>query len=121
MAESALMAHFLGDGGSMKRDREEDDEHEGREAKREHHEERALQHHASSQEPQPHELQQQQQAAVKVEDESEDEGVHMPRSTSRAALKKGTECPYLDTVSRQVSAWISYKSHGLHVSLNMKS
>ncbi|GLC41126.1 hypothetical protein PLESTB_001794200 [Pleodorina starrii] len=31
----------------------------------------------------------------------EDDAVVLPRSTSRAAVKKGTECPYLDTISRQ--------------------
>ncbi|GIL71725.1 hypothetical protein Vretimale_840 [Volvox reticuliferus] len=38
------------------------------------------------------------------EDEDGDGGddeVLLPRSTSRAAVKKGTECPYLDTISRQ--------------------
>ncbi len=35
-------------------------------------------------------------------DEDEDDAVLVPRSSSRAAVKKGTECPYLDTISRQV-------------------
>uniref|UniRef100_A0A7S0R5S7 Ubiquitinyl hydrolase 1 n=1 Tax=Chlamydomonas leiostraca TaxID=1034604 RepID=A0A7S0R5S7_9CHLO len=36
------------------------------------------------------------------DDDDEGDGrIHLPKSTSRAALKKGIECPYLDTVSRQ--------------------
>ncbi|EFJ52408.1 ubiquitin-specific protease 39, partial [Volvox carteri f. nagariensis] len=35
------------------------------------------------------------------DDEGADDRVLLPRSTSRAAVKKGTECPYLDTISRQ--------------------
>ena len=34
-----------------------------------------------------------------VEDDDE---VFLPKSSSRAAVKKGAECPYLDTISRQV-------------------
>lgn len=34
-------------------------------------------------------------------DEEEEDLIALPKSTSRAALKKGSECPYLDTVSRQ--------------------
>lgn len=40
--------------------------------------------------------------ALAHDDDEDEEGVHMPRSSSRAAVKKGAECPYLDTVSRQV-------------------
>lgn len=35
-------------------------------------------------------------------EEGDDGYIMLPKSTSRAALKKGIECPYLDTVSRQV-------------------
>lgn len=37
-----------------------------------------------------------------AEDDDDDDQVLLPKSTSRAAVKKGDECPYLDTVSRQV-------------------
>lgn len=35
-------------------------------------------------------------------DDEDDDHILLPKSTSRAAVKKGNECPYLDTVSRQV-------------------
>ena len=41
--------------------------------------------------------------AVEEEEEEDDMAGYLPRSTSRAAVKKGQECPYLDTISRQVS------------------
>lgn len=46
--------------------------------------------------------------AAEEEEEEDDMAGYLPRSTSRAVLKKGQECPYLDTISRQVgncSAW----------------
>ncbi len=46
-------------------------------------------------------------AIEQQQDEEGDDYVVLPRSTSRAAVKKGSECPYLDTVSRQVR-WIVY-------------
>lgn len=40
-------------------------------------------------------------------DDEEDEKPVLPKSTSKAAVKKGSECPYLDTVSRHVrAAWL---------------
>jgi hypothetical protein len=42
--------------------------------------------------------------ATEPGDEEGDDRIYLPRSTSRAAVKKGIECPYLDTVSRQVRA-----------------
>jgi hypothetical protein len=39
------------------------------------------------------------------DDDDDDDGdayIALPKSSSKAALKKGSECPYLDTVSRQV-------------------
>ncbi|KXZ51657.1 hypothetical protein GPECTOR_11g110 [Gonium pectorale] len=36
-----------------------------------------------------------------ADDGDEDDQVFLPRSTSRAVVKKGAECPYLDTISRQ--------------------
>jgi hypothetical protein len=36
------------------------------------------------------------------EDDDGDDAFALPRSTSRAAVKRGAECPYLDTISRQV-------------------
>ncbi len=36
------------------------------------------------------------------EDEDDDAGIYLPRSTSRSKSKRGQECPYLDTISRQV-------------------
>ncbi|KAF5835880.1 hypothetical protein DUNSADRAFT_6693 [Dunaliella salina] len=117
MAEASLLAHFLGsyddsDNAGVKREREED-EQAGPQAKREHRaqQEEEPNHTLSSQQqdghhqPQQQQQQQQQQqhGEVKPEEEDDDEnqGVYMPRSSSRAAVKKGTECPYLDTVSRQ--------------------
>ena len=42
-------------------------------------------------------------AAADLEEEEEDEDrIYMPTSTSRASMKQGKECPYLDTISRQV-------------------
>lgn len=37
---------------------------------------------------------------------SEDDRILLPRSTTRSAVKRGHECPYLDTISRQASAQI---------------
>lgn len=39
-------------------------------------------------------------------DEDEDE-YYQPRASSRAAVKKGQECPYLDTISRQVGTMLA--------------
>lgn len=39
------------------------------------------------------------------DDDDDDEGgdhIRLPKSSSRAAVRKGQECPYLDTISRQV-------------------
>lgn len=36
------------------------------------------------------------------EEDDQDGRIALPKSTSRAAVRKGIECPYLDTVSRQV-------------------
>lgn len=49
-------------------------------------------------------------------DDDDDEGdgrIHLPTSTSRATLKKGSECPYLDTVSRQVGPQFLTHVHGV--------
>ena len=96
------MAHFLADDGGdtgLKRGREEEELEESP-VKRQH------LVNEPDQPAEPAQLQEEQQgpAGVKIEVETEDEddAVHMPRSSSRAAVKKGTECPYLDTVSRQV-------------------
>lgn len=35
-------------------------------------------------------------------DDDDDERIVLPTSTTRSAVKKGRECPYLDTISRQV-------------------
>lgn len=36
------------------------------------------------------------------QEEEEDDRIFLPTSSSRASVKKGHECPYLDTISRQV-------------------
>eukprot|EP00878_Enallax_costatus_P013879 GHUV01014514.1.p1 GENE.GHUV01014514.1~~GHUV01014514.1.p1 ORF type:complete len:123 (+),score=19.30 GHUV01014514.1:356-724(+) len=44
-------------------------------------------------------------AAVKqeeAEDDGEEEFIPLPQSTTRSAVKRGHECPYLDTILRQV-------------------
>jgi hypothetical protein len=48
------------------------------------------------------------------EGEDEDDAmISLPTSTSRAAIKQGKECPYLDTISRQVRAcWRWQSSRG---------
>lgn len=48
--------------------------------------------------------------ATETGDEQDEDRIYLPRSTSRAAVKKGIECPYLDTVSRQVSAMHKWSS-----------
>jgi hypothetical protein len=47
-----------------------------------------------------------QAADVKAEndEEDEDELIPLPVSTTRSAVKKGQECPYLDTILRQVTS-----------------
>eukprot|EP00878_Enallax_costatus_P012099 GHUV01012632.1.p2 GENE.GHUV01012632.1~~GHUV01012632.1.p2 ORF type:complete len:148 (+),score=23.95 GHUV01012632.1:356-799(+) len=43
-------------------------------------------------------------AAVKqeeAEDDGEEEFIPLPQSTTRSAVKRGHECPYLDTILRQ--------------------
>ena len=53
--------------------------------------------------------------------EEGDDFIMMPKSTSRVAVRKGNECPYLDSVSRQVlyctalhcTAWVHAPSSGL--------
>lgn len=35
-------------------------------------------------------------------DDADEERIVLPTSTTRSAIKKGRECPYLDTISRQV-------------------
>lgn len=44
------------------------------------------------------------------EDDDDDDRIMMPTSTSRAVIKQGKECPYLDTISRQV--WLRMNMHG---------
>lgn len=41
--------------------------------------------------------------APKQEEEEDEDFIVLPQSTTRSALKKGHECPYLDTILRQVS------------------
>lgn len=41
-------------------------------------------------------------AAVKQEEDEDEDFIPLPQSTTRSALKKGHECPYLDTILRQV-------------------
>ena len=36
------------------------------------------------------------------EEEDDEDRILLPTSTSRASVKQGKECPYLDTISRQV-------------------
>jgi len=47
-------------------------------------------------------------AAAAAADDDNDKRILMPVSSTRSAVKKGRECPYLDTISRQVSncAWL---------------
>jgi hypothetical protein len=42
-------------------------------------------------------------AAGIAEEEEEDDRINLPTSSSRSNVKKGKECPYLDTISRQVN------------------
>jgi len=91
----------------MKREREEGGEdgaaEEGGARKQphvEHEQGGSLQGGGGSGQEQQQEQQQQEQQQQQGSSE-DDEGPHLPRSTSRAAVKKGAECPYLDTVSRQ--------------------
>lgn len=45
----------------------------------------------------------QEQQDVKQESENEDDApIQLPVSTTRSAVRKGHECPYLDTILRQV-------------------
>lgn len=53
------------------------------------------------------------QEPILPEDDDEEEYIVLPKSTSRAALKKGNECPYLDTVSRQVQQAPSCTQHAV--------
>lgn len=47
----------------------------------------------------------QEQQDLKQESESEDDApIQLPVSTTRSAIRKGHECPYLDTILRQVGA-----------------
>lgn len=48
-------------------------------------------------------------APLPAADEDEDE-YYQPRASSRAAVKKGQECPYLDTISRQVGAMLASRA-----------
>lgn len=41
---------------------------------------------------------------VIVHEDDEDDRINLPMSSSRASVKKGKECPYLDTISRQVKS-----------------
>jgi hypothetical protein len=55
--------------------------------------------------PSGQQQQQQQQQAVAGDGDAElddDARIVLPTSTTRSAVKKGRECPYLDTISRQV-------------------
>ncbi len=51
-------------------------------------------------------------AAARDDDaeEEDDNRIYLPTSTSRSGVRKGKDCPYLDTISRQVrstsSAWV---------------
>mmetsp|Transcript_8659 Transcript_8659/g.14930 ORF Transcript_8659/g.14930 Transcript_8659/m.14930 type:complete len:501 (+) Transcript_8659:1-1503(+) len=75
----------------MKRQRNEDSS-DGEELEAEQGAEEIVKH-----EPQANAL----KHADSLEVDEEDEFIMLPKSTSRAAVKKGSECPYLDTVSRQ--------------------
>jgi hypothetical protein len=44
-----------------------------------------------------------QQQQQQQEEDEDDERIPMPLSTTRSAVKRGHECPYLDTILRQVS------------------
>lgn len=48
---------------------------------------------------------------VKAEHAASDdeETIALPKSTTRSQQKQGRECPYLDTVSRQVSVLVKYR------------
>lgn len=51
-----------------------------------------------------------QAAAAKAEPasdagEDDDDQIMLPKSSSRAAIKRGNECPYIDTITRQVCSW----------------
>lgn len=37
-----------------------------------------------------------------AQEEEDEDRIFLPTSSSRASVKKGHECPYLDTISRQV-------------------
>jgi archaellum component FlaD/FlaE len=46
---------------------------------------------------------QEQEQQQQVDEDEGDELIPMPLSTTRSAVKRGHECPYLDTILRQVS------------------
>jgi hypothetical protein len=48
-----------------------------------------------------------QQHQQQVDEDEDDELIPMPLSTTRSAVKRGHECPYLDTILRQVSSRFS--------------
>ena len=63
--------------------------------------------HAEAEAPAPRDKEQQD------DEENEDErAVVLPRSTTRSAVKKGAECPYLDTVCRQVRSLLRFVARG---------
>ena len=39
-----------------------------------------------------------------LEDDDDYDRINLPTSSSRSSVKKGKECPYLDTISRQASS-----------------
>jgi hypothetical protein len=56
--------------------------------------------------------QQQQQQQDDDDDEEDDERIPLPLSTTRSAVKRGHECPYLDTILRQVSSQLPSQAAG---------
>ena len=42
-------------------------------------------------------------SVAELEEEEDEDHIYLPKSTSASRVKKGQECPYLDTISRQVS------------------
>ncbi len=41
-------------------------------------------------------------------EEEDEDFIALPRSCTRSVVKKGQECPYLDTISRQVRGSVGY-------------
>ena len=51
---------------------------------------------------QPAVIKNEESSVANEEEEEEEDRILLPTSTSRASVKQGKECPYLDTISRQV-------------------